>query len=62
MPAMVKEFAAARKHIEALTSQLASYEDAEPRLSGGSESGALASATSSNDSFESAIEKSLGGW
>lgn len=61
MPAMVKEFAAAQKQIEQLTAQLATYEDAEPKLSGGSNTSALASSSSESTDFGSAIERALGG-
>ena len=61
MPSMVKEFAAAQKQIEQLTAQLATYEDAEPKLSGGSNTSAATSSSSESTDFGSAIERALGG-
>ena len=61
MPSMVKEFAAAQKQIEQLTAQLATYEDAEPKLSGGSNTSAATSSSSGSADFGSAIERALGG-
>lgn len=58
MPSIVREYAAAQKTIESLTSQLASYEDAEPKLSGGDAS-PLSGAASADSDFASAIEQSL---
>lgn len=62
MPSMVKEYAAAQKEIEQLTAQLATYEDAEPKLSGGTNSAPLAgSATSASGDFAASIEQALSG-
>lgn len=61
LPSMVKEYASSQKLIEELTSKLASYEDAEPKLSGGTNSAPLAGSASSSGDFASSIESILGG-
>jgi hypothetical protein len=61
MPAIVKEYVSSQKLIESLTKQLASYEDAEPKLSSGSAPSSLAGSPSAAGDFGSAIEKALGG-
>ena len=61
LPSMVKEYASSQKLIEELTKQLASYEDAEPKLSGGTNSASLAGSASSSGDFASSIESILGG-
>ena len=61
LPSMVKEYASSQKLIEELTSKLASYEDAEPKLSGGTNSAPLAGSASSGGDFASSIESILGG-
>ena len=61
LPSMVKEYASSQKLIEELTKQLASYEDAEPKLSGGTNSASLAGSASGDTSFASSIESILGG-
>lgn len=61
LPSMVKEYASSQKLIEELTKQLASYEDAEPKLSGGTNSAPLAGSASSSGDFASSIESLLAG-
>jgi len=61
LPSMVKEYASSQKLIEELTKQLASYEDAEPKLSGGTNSASLAGSASAGGDFASSIESILGG-
>lgn len=62
MPSLVKEYATSQKLIDELTAQLATYEDAEPKLSGGSNPSALAgSASVSDTNFAASIEAALGG-
>ncbi len=61
LPSMVKEYASSQKLIEELTSKLASYEDAEPKLSGGTNSAPLAGSASKSGDFASSIESILGG-
>jgi len=61
LPSMVKEYASSQKLIEELTKQLASYEDAEPKLSGGTNSAPLAGSSSKGGDFASSIESILGG-
>jgi len=61
LPSMVKEYASSQKLIEELTKQLASYEDAEPQLSGGTNSAPLAGSASGSGDFASSIESLLGG-
>jgi len=61
LPSMVKEYASSQKLIEELTSKLASYEDAEPKLSGGTNSAPLAGSASKSSDFASSIESILGG-
>ena len=61
LPSMVKEYASSQKLIEELTKQLASYEDAEPKLSGGTNSASLAGSASSSGDFASSIESLLAG-
>jgi hypothetical protein len=61
LPSMVKEYASSQKLIEELTKQLASYEDAEPKLSGGTNSAPLAGSASSSGDFASSIESLLSG-
>jgi hypothetical protein len=62
MPSLVKEYATSQKLIDELTAQLATYEDAEPKLSGGSNPSALAgSASGSDTNFAASIEAALGG-
>ena len=61
LPSMVKEYASSQKLIEELTKQLASYEDAEPKLSGGTNSASLAGSPAGNGDFASTIESLLAG-
>jgi hypothetical protein len=61
LPSMVKEYASSQKLIEELTKQLASYEDAEPKLSGGTNSASLAGSASSSTDFAASIESLLAG-
>lgn len=61
IPPLVKEYASAQKLIDELTKQLASYEDAEPKLSGGSNPTALAGSTSGTTNFAESIEAALSG-
>ena len=61
MPSLVKEYASSQKLIDELTKQLASYEDAEPKLSGGSNPSSLAGSASRDTNFASSIEAALAG-
>ena len=61
LPSMVKEYASSQKLVEELTKQLASYEDAEPKLSGGTNSASLAGSPAGNGDFASTIESLLAG-
>lgn len=61
MPSLVKEYASSQKLIDELTKQLASYEDAEPKLSGGSNPSSLAGSSSRDTNFASSIEAALAG-
>jgi hypothetical protein len=61
LPSMVKEYASSQKLIEELTKQLASYEDAEPKLSGGTNSASLAGSSAGTGDFASTIESLLAG-
>ena len=60
LPVIVKEYLQARREAESLTDQLATYEDAEPTMSG-TPKGDSTKPVSSDLSFEDAIEHALGG-